>query len=65
MQTSPISTEMSARAHFDHLAHEAQRRRAARLAQARPTSDPQARMRLNQRFGWLRLLTTRFSSART
>jgi hypothetical protein len=65
MQTNPISSEMSARVHFEALAHEAQQRRAARLAEARPTSDPQARTRPSLRFGWLRLLTTRFSSART
>ena len=65
MQTNPISTEMSARVHFDALAHEAQQRRVARLVEARPASDRQARTSLNLWFGWLRLLTTRFSSART
>ena len=65
MQTNPISTEMSARVHFDDLAYEAQQRRAARLAEARPKSDPQAGTRPNHRVGWLRLLTTRLPSART
>jgi hypothetical protein len=64
MQTNPISTEMSARVHFDDLAYEAEQRRAARLVEARPTSDPQARTRPHLRFGWLRLLTMRFSGAR-
>ena len=65
MQTSPISTEMSARAHFDYLAHEAQRRRAARLVEARPSGDPQNRTSPTYRFGWLRFLTTWFATART
>jgi hypothetical protein len=44
MQTSPISTEMSARVHFDDLAREAEQERAARrvLQSARRDQQDQA-----------------------
>jgi len=41
MQTNPISTEMSARVHFDDLAREAEQERAARRILQSARSDRQ------------------------
>jgi hypothetical protein len=56
MQTSPISTEMSVRVHFDDLAREAEQERAVRRVLQSARSDRQDRAVSARPLSWIRRL---------
>jgi hypothetical protein len=56
MQTSPISTEMSARVHFDELAREAEMYRTARRVLQSARKDRQGQAVSARPFSWIRRL---------
>ncbi len=64
MQTNPISTEMSARVHFDDLAREVEQERAARRVLKSARSDQQDQVVSARPLIWLRRLAALLSDAR-
>src|SRR5262245_38070631 len=64
MQTNPISTEMSARVHFNDLAREAEQERAARRVLQSTRSDQQDQAVSARPLIWIRRLVAMLSDAR-
>jgi len=64
MQPNPISTEMSARVHFDDLAREVEQERAARRVLQSARSDQQDQAVSARPFSWIRRLAAMLSDAR-
>jgi hypothetical protein len=64
MQTSPISTEISARVHFDELARQAEQYRVARRVLENTSKDPQDQVLPARPVIWIRWLTAMLSAAR-
>ena len=64
MQTNPISTEMSARVHFDDLAREAEWERAARRALQSAGRDRQDQAVAARPFSWIRRLAVMLNATK-
>jgi len=64
MQTSPISTEISARVHFDELVRQAEQYRVARSIPQNASKDPQDQVVPARPVIWIRWVAAMLSAAR-